>query len=610
MSRPRVVIAGAGLAGYRAARTLARAARGRADITLVNPTDHFLHLPALPLVAAGALEPHRVAVSLSRTLRGVRLVLGEDDRVDLDARTVRCTGPEGEAVFLGYDRLVLAVGGAGALPPVPGVAEHAYGCRDLPEALWLRDHLMRQVEAAASGDDAAEQVARCTFVVAGAGWTGAEVAARGKPFTDALVRDHPARGGMRPRWLLFDAAERVLPELDERHARTAERVLRARGVEVRTGTSVQEATHEGVLLSDGEFVQSRTLVWCVGAGPGPLTASLGLPMERGRLLVEPTLQVPGRPEVFACGDAAAVPDLDRPGEYTPTTAWHARRQGGAAAHNVAASLDGSGALRPYRYRDPGYAAGPGHGRAAAGTRRLAAMPGERVRGAADRLLDAVLPRRPVQWGLVRPGPAPLDSAPQQAAPPGPARIPRVRGRAPTVFGPGAATEEDVRATAPAAATAPTDRNTENTDRNAENDAYGVNDMNTHHDRDQVSDVNDVNDENQTTGGPDERRPSPEDGSQSITSPTPEVGRHGSGADGPRTDRSSPEDGSQSITSPTPEVGQHSSGPATGSDDRAAEPARNQPGGEPAKNQPGGEPARNQPPARPADSAPERAEGNR
>lgn len=313
MSRPRIVIVGAGFAGYRAARTLAREARGRADITLLNPTDHFLYVPLLPQVAAGILEPRRVTVPLSGSLRQVRLVLGEAGRIDLDARTVHCTNPEGDTRTLGYDRLVLAAGSVNKLLPIPGVAEHAHGFRSLPEALYLRDHLTRQVELAASGADATERAARSTFVVVGAGYTGTEVAAQGKLFTDALVRAHPSRTGMRPRWLLLDVASRVLPELDGRLSRTADRVLRERGVEVRMGTSVKEATRDGVLLTDGEFVDTRTLVWCVGVRPDPLAESLGLPLERGRLLVEPTLQVPGRPEVFACGDAAAVPDLERPG---------------------------------------------------------------------------------------------------------------------------------------------------------------------------------------------------------------------------------------------------------------------------------------------------------
>jgi NADH dehydrogenase len=226
---------------------------------------------------------------------------------------------------------------------------------------------------------------------------------------------------------------------------------------------------------------------------------------------------------------------------------------------------------------------------------LAAMPGNRVRVAADWLLDAVLPRQSVQLGLVRSWSAPLDTASPELS-----RTPDERRREPTAFGPGAATEADVRAV-PAAGT----------DGDAVNGVVDANRKNTHHDRNQVNDVNDVNDENRTAGGSGERRPSPEDGSQSITSPTPEVGRHPGGEGGPRAGQSSPEDGSQSITSPTPEVGRHSSAPASAPDgDGAAEPARNQPGGEPAKNQPGGEPARNQPGGEPAQGADERAEEDR
>lgn len=438
-TRPHVVIVGAGFAGYRAARTLSRLARHRGggiDITLLNPTDYFLYLPLLPQVAAGALEPRRVTVSISGTLPHVRLVLGEADAggIDLDRRTVRYTGPEGESGELSYDRLVLAVGSVNKLLPVPGVAEHAHGFRGLPEALYLRDHVTRQIELAAAAGDPETCRARCTFVVVGAGYTGVEVAAHGAMFTDSLVRRQPLRAGMRPRWLLLDIAPRVLPELDERLSRTADRVLRRRGVDVRTGTSVKEATRDGVLLDDGETVDTRTLVWCVGVRPDPLVASLDRPMERGRILVDPHLNVPGHPEVFACGDAAAVPDLNKPGQYTGMTAQHAWRQGRTAGRNVAASL-GFGNRRPYRHRDMGFTvdlggvqgaanplgvplSGPFAGAVTRGY-HLAAMPGNRVRVAADWLLDAVLPRQGVQLGLVRSWSVPLDtSSPELARVPG------------------------------------------------------------------------------------------------------------------------------------------------------------------------------------------------
>ncbi|MFV2120011.1 NAD(P)/FAD-dependent oxidoreductase [Streptomyces sp. Act-28] len=429
--RPRVLIVGAGFAGYQTARELSRTLRGRAEIVLLNPTDYFLYLPLLPQVAAGVLEPRRVTVSLPGTLRHVRLVLGEAGHVDLEGRRVHFTDPEGTPGELDYDRLVLAVGSVSKLLPIPGVAENATGFRGLPEALYLRDHITRQVELAASAANPAECTSRCTFVVVGAGYTGTEVAAHGKMFTDALVRKHPAwPEGVRPRWMLLDVADRVLPGLDKRLSDTADRVLRARGVDVRMGTSVKESRPEGVLLDSGEFVETRSLVWCVGVRPDPLVSELGLPVERGRLVVTPQLEVPGRPGVFACGDAAAVPDLHRPGEFTPMTAQHASRQGKVAARNVAASL-GVGDPVPYRHSDLGFAVDLGGVKAAANplgiplsgivagavTRgyHLAAMPGNRIRVAADWLLDAALPRQAVQLGLVRSWQVPLDTASPELA---------------------------------------------------------------------------------------------------------------------------------------------------------------------------------------------------
>lgn len=431
MSRERIVIVGAGFAGYEAARTLCRRVRGKADIVLLNPTDYFLYLPLLPQVASGILEARRVTVSLTGTLPRIRLVLGEADTVDLAGRRVLYTGPEGHHGELTYDRLVLAVGSVNKLLPIPGVAEYAHGFRGLPEALYLRDHITRQIELAATTDDRREAAARSTFVVVGAGYTGTEVAAQGKLFTDALMRKQRKWAqGDKPRWMLLDIAPRVLPELDRRLSATADRVLRARGVEVRTQTSVKEATPTGITLDTGEFVETHTLVWCVGVRPDPLVSEVGLPVERGRLVVDPRLGVPGHPEVFACGDAAAVPDLTRPGQFTPMTAQHASRQGKVAGRNVAASL-GYGEPETYRHNDLGFVVDLGGIKAAANplgvplsgvlagavTRgyHLAVMPGNRVRVAADWLLEAVLPRQGVQLGLVRSWAVPLESSSPELA---------------------------------------------------------------------------------------------------------------------------------------------------------------------------------------------------
>ena len=425
MTRPRIVIVGAGFAGYHAARTLRRLARDRADVVVVNPTDYFLYVPLLPQVAAGELDPRRVAVSITETLPDVRLVLGQVDSVDLAARQVRWTDPEGRPATLGYHRLVLAAGSVNKLLPIPGVAEHAHGFRNIPEALYLRDHMARQIELADATDDPAERAARSTFVVVGAGYTGTEVAAQCVRYTDALYARHPRLHGQPPRWLLLDVAGRVLPELDERLSRTADRVLRQRGIDVRMGVSVEEATGDGVRLTDGSFVATRSLIWCVGVRPDPLVDNLGLDTRRGRLVVDEYLNVPGHPDVYACGDAAAVPDLTRPGHDTPMTAQHAQRQGVRAAYNIAASY-GQGRRRPYKHHDLGFVVDLGGAQAAANPLgvplaglpakavasgyHLLALPGNRVRIAAEWLLDAVLPRQTVQLGLVGSPAVPLDTA--------------------------------------------------------------------------------------------------------------------------------------------------------------------------------------------------------
>ena len=422
---PRVVVLGGGFSGFHAARNLARRLRGAAEIVLINSTDYFLYLPLLPQVTSGVLDPRRITVPLSASLSGVQVRLGEVQAVDLDGRSVRYADPEGGEHEVGWDRLVVAVGSVNKLLPIPGVAEHAHGFRGLPEALYLRDHIVGQLEMAVDTEDPVERAARCTFVVVGAGYTGTEVAAQGALMTDAITSDRPDPAGQPIRWLLLDVKPRVLPELDERLSATAHRVLRRRGVEVRTGTSVTEATADGVRLSTGETLPTRSLIWCVGVRPDPLVQDLGLPVEGGRMVVDEQLAVKGCEHVWACGDAAAVPDPANPGSPTPMTAQHAQRHGVVAARNVAASL-GHGTPAPYTHRDMGFvvdlggrdaAANPLHvplrgalARAVTTGYHLYAMPGNRLRTAVEWALDRVLSRQRVQLGLVRPESVPLDTA--------------------------------------------------------------------------------------------------------------------------------------------------------------------------------------------------------
>ncbi|MGW4942028.1 NAD(P)/FAD-dependent oxidoreductase [Actinoplanes sp. NPDC004185] len=368
MGNEDIVIVGAGFAGYHAARRLAKRLRGTTRITVLNPTDYFLYPPLLPEVAGGVLEPRPVTVPLADTLSGVRIVLGQATGIDPSQRRMVYRDPEGRDGELRYDRLLLTVGSVNKLLPVPGVADNAHGFRGLPEALYLRDHLIRQVEMAAASDDPAERQARCTVIVVGAGYTGTEVTAQGQLLTAQVAARHPRLAEVRPRWLLVDQGERILAHLDRRLSDAATRTLRERGAEIRTGTSIAEATAAGVHLDDGTFVASRTLVRCVGVRPDPLVETIGLPTDQGRLVVDAGLG-------FA---------VDLGGRA-------------AAANPLGVALTGLPALAVTR----GY--------------HLAALPANHVRTTAAWLFAAAGRRPDTQLGLVPGAAVPLDTADPEVA---------------------------------------------------------------------------------------------------------------------------------------------------------------------------------------------------
>jgi len=400
----RVVIVGAGFAGFNAARELVRLVGDSAEITVINSTDYFLYLPLMPQVTGGLIEPGHIRVSLPPRLRKTRFVLGTVNHVDAARKTVSWTGPEGTAGQTEFDRIILTAGSVNKLLPIPGLTDYAVGFRTITEAVYLHDHIVRQLELASVATDPAERAARCTFVVVGGGYTGTEVAAHGQLLTTRLAKSLPGLAGQEIRWMLLDLAPRLLPELDPRLSKTAERVLRRRGVEVLTGESVSAALDGAVQLTSGDKVVTRSLIWCVGVRADPLVDNLDLHLNRGRLVVNEYMSVPGIPYIYACGDCAAVPDLTRPGQVCGMTAQHAQRQGRQVARNVAASL-GHGKASPYKHDDLGFvvdlgglaaAANPLHvplsGPAANAVTRgyhLTAMSGNRLRVLADWTLNGI-----------------------------------------------------------------------------------------------------------------------------------------------------------------------------------------------------------------------------
>jgi NADH dehydrogenase len=352
--RARVVIVGGGFGGMYAARHMERRLpAGTAEIVLVNPENFMLYTPLLPEAASGTIEPRHVVVPLRRVLRRTRLLIGRATGFDVDARTVTVTPPEGPARTIAWDRLVLATGSVSRLPGIPGLAEHARGFKTLPEAIYLRNHVLRQLELADATDDPAERAARLTFVVVGAGYAGTELVAELQTLTARAIKAYP---GLRPgdvRWVLADLAPMIMPELGRELGRAALRVLRRRGIEVRLETGVKEVGPDWVRLTDGDELPTRTFVWTAGVRPQPMVATLGLPTdEHGRLVVDRHLAVQGRDDVFALGDTVAVPDPANPARAAPPTAQHALRQARACAANVAASLD-EGERRRFDYKGLG-----------------------------------------------------------------------------------------------------------------------------------------------------------------------------------------------------------------------------------------------------------------
>jgi NADH:ubiquinone reductase (H+-translocating) len=353
--RPKVVVIGSGFGGFFAARKLQRP---DIDLTVLSATDGMLYQPLLPDVAVGALDPRSAVVPLASTLTRARIVRGHATAIDLDARTVTYTDADGGHGQLSYDRLLLAPGSVTRLLDIPGLAEHAVGLKTVTEALYLRDHLLARLETASVVTDPARRRAALTFVVVGAGYAGVELTAQMARLTTNLLPLHPAVQADDIRWLLVDVAEAVMPELGPSLGESALQLLKKRRVDVRLGVSLTNVTESQVSLTDGSVLDCSTVIWCAGVTANPLIATLGLPTVKGRLVADDRLRVPGHPEVYAIGDAAAVPDLTKPigkdGHHPlcPPTAQHAMRQATAAARNIRADLS-HGTPTPYRHHDLG-----------------------------------------------------------------------------------------------------------------------------------------------------------------------------------------------------------------------------------------------------------------
>lgn len=368
-----IVIAGGGFGGFHAARTLEKTlAPQAARVTLVTDTNFMLYTPLLPGAAAGTLEPRHVVVPLREELHRTDLRLGTVVGADPERNVIEVRSPESDAVEeLRYDQLIVALGSVSRTLPVPGLAEHAVGFKSLPEAIALRNRMVRSLEIAERMTDASERAAWLTYVFVGAGYAGLEGLAELQDFAADVIDLYPRCATTGIRFILVEAQQRVMPEIPAPLADFSMRELRSRGIDIRTGTTLDAVTATHATLSGGEEIPTRTVVWTAGVRPQPVIADLGLPTDDGgRLEVDRTMRVAGTENVWAIGDAAAVPDpaqgLAKP---TPPTAQHAIRQGRLVAKNVAATM-GTGKVRPFRFKTKGVFVDMGRGRAVASTMGL------------------------------------------------------------------------------------------------------------------------------------------------------------------------------------------------------------------------------------------------
>jgi NADH dehydrogenase len=365
-TRKRIVILGGGFAGVYTARRLEKrlarlgARASHYEIVLVNRDNYFVFQPMLPEVISGSIGILDTVSPLRRLLRRTTVVVREVEAIDLASRTIRTSpGVHPHPCAIEYDHLVLALGTVSDFRGMRGLPEHAMPFKNLGDALALRNHVIGALEEAAVEQEPGLRRQLLTFVVAGGGFSGVEVAAELNDFVREVARSYPDVLASDIRVVLLHSQDRILPEVSPKLARFAERVLRRRGVEIRLGVRLEAATAEAAILAGGERIPARTLVSSVPSSPHPLVDALDLPKSaNGRLRVTRQLQVEGRENLWAVGDCASVPGPDGR-SVAPPTAQHAIRQAEAAADNIVASITAA-PLRDYAFAGLGKMGSLGH----------------------------------------------------------------------------------------------------------------------------------------------------------------------------------------------------------------------------------------------------------
>jgi NADH dehydrogenase len=355
----RIVILGSGFGGTYTARHLRRLTRSRSDVevTLISRDNYFLMTPLLFEAGSGVLEPRHAVNPLRPLLKGVRFVKAVVQNVDFDGKVVNVKPSEAEEFSVPYDQLVIALGGKTNTSIVPG-SDQAMRFKHLADAILMRNHVIELFEQADVEVDPQRKRAQLTFVIVGAGLVGVELIGELDEFLDNLVRSYPRINREEIHLELIEAGPKILPELEPELGEYAKNVFTKRGINVRVNTPVKQIEPTRVHLPDGTVIDSNTIVVATGVAPNPLLKVFSLTKDKkGRIVTEPTMRVKERPEVWALGDAASIPDPD--GKPYPPLAQHAIREARVLAQNILATIDNK-PIEPFVYKSLGTLASLGH----------------------------------------------------------------------------------------------------------------------------------------------------------------------------------------------------------------------------------------------------------
>ncbi|WP_329242276.1 NAD(P)/FAD-dependent oxidoreductase [Actinoallomurus sp. NBC_01490] len=365
-----VLIVGGGYVGMYTALRLRKKMRrqlksGELKITMVAPQSYMTYQPFLPEAAAGNLEPRHVVVSLRRVLPGVTILNGRVTQIDHAGRRAtvevveRADAEPYEIRTIDYDTLVFCPGSISRTLPIPGLAECGIGFKTVAEAIYLRNHVLRQLDIAASSTHPESRRQALTFVFVGGGYAGVEALAELEDMARDACQYYSDLDADSMRWVLVEASDKILPEVGEDMGKWTVDALRRRGIEVRLRTLLKSAENREIVLSDGEKFGAGTLVWTAGVKPNPLVKKTDLPLDdKDRVKATAELTVDGVEGAFTAGDIAAVPDLTKPGQFCAPNAQHAVRQAKVLGENVANALRGR-ELKAYKHAYAGSVASLG-----------------------------------------------------------------------------------------------------------------------------------------------------------------------------------------------------------------------------------------------------------